>query len=164
MTKDSFIKMLESHYVAIKNEYFSSVTEEHLTKWPQQDIYNDGWNVFGLRFQGYDIKPAHDQCPVISKIIKDHSNLIDTLGFSILNPGTIITPHKGITDTVLRCHMGIQVPEGDCAIKVDGVDHKWQNGIAFIFDDTLEHSAWNKTNEKRIVMLMDLKKTELEDA
>ncbi len=158
MNTQFFLNVLQSNYEAIKNEFNSVASEDLYTEWPQKSIYNQGWNVFGLRFQAIDLPEAHEMCPVISGLISRYDDLIDTLGFSVLNPGTVIHPHKGITDTVLRCHMGISVPEGDCAIRVGDEIYKWQNGVAFVFDDTLEHEAWNKTDQKRIVMLMDLNK------
>ena len=50
------------------------------------------------------------------------------------------------------------MPEGDCCLKVGGKVRKWKEGESFIFDDTIEHEAWNRTNEDRIVLLMDLNK------
>ncbi len=158
-----FIKALEKEYVKIKEEFQSVASENIYTKWPEEFLYNEGWNVFGLRFQKNDIKEAHLLCPVISGLIKKYDTLIDSLGFSSLNPGTIIKPHIGYTNKVLRCHMGIIVPKGDCALKVAERIIKWKEGSAFIFDDTEQHEAWNKTEQKRVVMLIDLVKDVLYD-
>lgn len=156
--KSGILKAFEDQYAAIKREYDTVVSSDLLQKWPEKDIYNEGWNVFGLRFQNSDMAPAHAICPVLSGITKKYSSVIHTIGFSVLNPGTIISPHVGYTSEVLRCHMGISVPEGDCCLKVGGVTRKWKNGEAFIFDDTITHEAWNKTSEIRVVMLVDLVK------
>ncbi|MGN6510200.1 MAG: aspartyl/asparaginyl beta-hydroxylase domain-containing protein [Chitinophaga sp.] len=154
----SFLRDLESQFENIRNEYRSVASQRLYMQWPETFLYNEGWNVFGLRFAGKNIESAHAICPAISAFINRHDSLIETAGFSILEPGTIIKPHVGYTDRVLRCHLGIQIPEGDCRLRVAGIEKKWKEGEAFIFDDTFVHDAWNKTGEVRIVMLLDLVK------
>jgi beta-hydroxylase len=87
--------------------------------------------------------------------------LIWTAGFLVLNPGTIIKPHCGVSSDVLRCHLGIKVPEGDCCLRVDGEILKWHNGKVIIFDDTRQHEAWNMTSESRVILLLDLIRSHL---
>jgi beta-hydroxylase len=84
--------------------------------------------------------------------------MIRTAGFSRLEPHTEIAPHKGYTGDVLRFHLGIDIPDGDCALIVDGVTKKWKNGEILIFDDTFEHSAHNRTDHPRTVLLLDIYK------
>ena len=155
---DIFTNSLTEKHALIKNEFVIAVTEDKYLEWPESYLYNHGWNVFGLRFQYNDIFDAHSLCPVLSDFIKQHDTLIETAGFSILSPGTIINPHVGFSSDVLRCHLGIKIPEGDCCLKVGGMVRKWKEAESFIFDDTIEHEAWNRTSEDRIVLLMDLNK------
>ena len=75
-----------------------------------------------------------------------------------MNPGCEIYPHHGYTGDVLRCHLGLIVPEGDCCLKVDDEVKSWKEGEILFFDDTKRHSAWNKTNDIRIILLTDLKR------
>lgn len=154
----SFIEDLERHYPHIKEEFLRVVSEDLCVQWPERFLYNEGWNVFGLRFQYQDLPEAHALCPYISRLVKKYDRMIETAGFSILSPGTVIRPHVGYSHEVLRCHLGIQVPPGDCCLRVGAATWKWKEGRAFIFDDTIEHEAWNRTDQKRIVMLLDLKK------
>jgi aspartyl/asparaginyl beta-hydroxylase (cupin superfamily) len=157
-----FIKALEIQFPAIKAEYQAVINNGMYVGWPERFLYNEGWNVFGLRFQRSDHPEAHAICPVLSSFIKTHDALLQTVGFSMLNPGTVIHPHVGYTNTVLRCHMGIIVPEGDCCLRVGKDICTWQEGKAFVFDDTIEHEAWNKTNGQRVVLLMDLERSALQ--
>lgn len=160
---------LEANYLEIKKE-FNSVPADLHKEWPRkslasgadgvvgqvENIHNGGWNIFGLRFRWRDLEKAQECCPVSSSIIKKHNKIIHSAGFSMLDANTVIKPHVGITNKVLRCHLGITIPNGDCAIKVDNKTFYWQEGKAFIFDDTLTHEAWNKTEYKRVIMLLDL--------
>jgi aspartyl/asparaginyl beta-hydroxylase (cupin superfamily) len=69
---------------------------------------------------------------------------------------THINPHRGPTNMRVRCHLGIKVPDGDCAIRVGGETRRWQEGRCLVFDDSLVHEAWNHTDEDRIVLIVDL--------
>lgn len=153
-----FLKDLEAAYPAIKKEFLETTTSKDYQQMRLKTIYNTGWSTFGLRWFRRDLKEGHTKCPVFSSLVKEYDDLIESIGFSIMAPGTIIYPHVGFTDSVLRCHLGIEVPEGDCCIRVDKHYRKWQEGAAFIFDDTLEHEAWNKTTHQRIIVLADLDK------
>jgi aspartyl/asparaginyl beta-hydroxylase (cupin superfamily) len=74
---------------------------------------------------------------------------------SKLNPGTHIKAHRGPTNLRLRCHLGIQIPTGDCGLKVDGETRHWKEGKCLVFDDSLEHEAWNYGSMPRMVLIID---------
>ena len=76
-----------------------------------------------------------------------------TAGFSFLAPGTVIRPHIGYSGEVLRCHLGLIVPEG-CALRVGAETRNWDAGKRLVFDDTVEHEAWNSGAEGRAVLLI----------
>jgi aspartate beta-hydroxylase len=46
------------------------------------------------------------------------------------------------------------VPD-DCAIRVGGEEHAWKEGQCVTFDDTFEHEAWNRSDQTRVVLIMD---------
>lgn len=156
-----FTKDLAADFEEIKREFRKAAQNEVFSLWPETYLYNKGWNVFGLRFQGQDVREAQEICPVSAAFIKKYDSLVDTFGFSSLSPGTILYPHTGYTDKVLRCHMGIDVPEGDCYLRVGGEKRQWKEGVVFMFDDTIEHEAWNKTDCDRIVLLIDVHRAQL---
>ena len=74
--------------------------------------------------------------------------------FSVLTPGTHILPHRGVTNTRLVTHLPLIVPE-NCALNVGGELHAWQEGRCVSFDDTFEHEAWNRSDQTRVVLIMD---------
>jgi aspartate beta-hydroxylase len=90
-----------------------------------------------------------DTLPLVR--IRDHAP--ETL-FSVLSPGTHILPHTGVTNTRLVTHLPLIVPP-DCAIRVGGVEHVWQEGRCVTFDDTYEHEAWNRSEQTRVVLILD---------
>lgn len=130
-----------------------------LREWPEK-INNGGWKVGGAtRWQGRDLKNA----PQAAKLIVDQfSDLIVNAGYSVLEPGARITPHVGYTDQVLRFHFGLSCPRGDCQISINGYHYRWSVGEAMLFDDTVIHWAWNNTEFRRVILLLDLRKDELD--
>jgi aspartate beta-hydroxylase len=75
--------------------------------------------------------------------------------FSILKAGAHIPPHTGVTNTRTIIHLPLVVPP-DCSFRVGGETRKWIDGQAFAFDDTIEHEAWNRSNQQRIVLILDV--------
>lgn len=75
--------------------------------------------------------------------------------FSVFTPGTHLLPHRGVTNTRVVGHLPLIVPP-DCALRVGGEDHAWQEGRVVVFDDTYEHEAWNRSDQLRVVLIFDL--------
>jgi aspartate beta-hydroxylase len=75
--------------------------------------------------------------------------------FSILDARTRIPPHTGVNNTRLIVHLPLIIPPG-CGFRVGGEQREWQAGKAFVFDDTIEHTAWNDSDEPRAVFIFDI--------
>lgn len=78
-----------------------------------------------------------------------------TAFFSILKPGAHIPPHTGVSNTRAIIHLPLVVPPG-CEFRVGAETRPWVEGEAFAFDDTIEHEAWNRGSEPRIVLIFDV--------
>lgn len=112
------------------------------------------WKTYTFRFFGIDHKPNLDSCPTIKKILHEIPEIV-TAEFSLLEPDTHILPHRGYSNQVLRAHLGLLVPIGDIGIRVNNETKVWTEGGILIFDDSLEHEAWNKTKKQRVVFMFD---------
>jgi aspartate beta-hydroxylase len=75
--------------------------------------------------------------------------------FSLLDARSRIPPHTGVNNTRLIVHLPLIVPEG-CGFRVGGETRAWEPGKAFVFDDTIEHEAWNDSDAPRAVMIFDI--------
>lgn len=82
--------------------------------------------------------------------------------FSMLEPHTQIAPHHGDTNAIVRCHLGLKIPESlpICGMKVGTELKSWENGKVMIFCDAYLHSAFNNSNQKRYVLIVDIIKTD----
>ena len=75
--------------------------------------------------------------------------------FSVLKPHTRIPPHTGVANVRLVMHLPLIVPPG-CGFRVGNVTREWKVGEAFVFDDTIEHEAWNDSDQTRVVLIADV--------
>jgi aspartyl/asparaginyl beta-hydroxylase (cupin superfamily) len=85
-----------------------------------------------------------------------------TIMFSLLRAGARIAPHTGTHNTRLTCHLPLIVPPR-CGFRVGNEVRKWEEGKLLIFDDTIEHEAWNDSAEDRVVLIFDIWRPELSD-
>lgn len=80
--------------------------------------------------------------------------------WSLLKPGTHIQPHHGLLNTRLICHLPLLAPDG-CALRVGAQTRAWRAGEMLIFDDSIEHEAWNRGTETRVVLLFEVWRPEI---
>jgi len=73
---------------------------------------------------------------------------------SILKAGKTIPPHTGVTNIRSIVHLPLIVPS-DCGFRVGGETRQWREGEAFVFDDTIEHEAWNRSDQDRALLILD---------
>jgi aspartyl/asparaginyl beta-hydroxylase (cupin superfamily) len=78
-----------------------------------------------------------------------------TVMFSLLRPGTRIPAHSGVNNIRLTCHLPLIVPP-DCRFRVGNEVREWHEGKLLVFDDTIEHEAWNESEEDRVVLIFDI--------
>jgi ornithine lipid ester-linked acyl 2-hydroxylase len=147
---------LEANWDVIYQE-LANLRGEHFIDWSERYLYKDGWTTFGLYAYGIAIGKNCALCPKTTQLIEKIPHLM-TAGFSSLAPGTHISPHTGYPEGVLRCHLGLVIPDENpevLALRVGDQLRPWQTGKCLVFDDTLEHEAWNRSDRTRIVMLLD---------
>lgn len=80
--------------------------------------------------------------------------------FSLLRPGARIPPHTGILNTRLIVHLPLVVPP-NCQLRVGNDTRTWEEGKAWVFDDTIEHEAWNASGQTRVILLLEIWRPEL---
>ncbi len=83
-----------------------------------------------------------------------------TVFFSSLRPGARIAAHTGTHNTRLTCHLPLIVPP-KCGIRVGNEVRTWEEGKLLIFDDFIEHEAWNESSQDRVVLIFDIWRPEL---
>jgi aspartyl/asparaginyl beta-hydroxylase (cupin superfamily) len=73
----------------------------------------------------------------------------------VLAPRTRIPPHTGVTNARATVHLPLVVPPG-CGFRVGPETREWVPGSAWVFDDTIEHEAWNESDLPRLILIFDV--------
>ena len=131
-----------------------------------EDIERTGrWGVLFFLEMGRRHEDNLARCPTLRWIVEHHRTLTTHAGLmylSCLDPGTRVAPHRGPTNVRLRCHLGLEVPDG-CGIRIGGVSGRWDEGRCIVFDDSFEHDVWNDGDRRRVVLVLDLWHPDLSD-
>ena len=119
------------------------------------------WSAYFLWNQSQP-QPGHiARCPVTARTLEDVvprcrvSGRAPTAFFSILDPDTRIPAHTGVTNTRLTVHLPLVVPP-NCGFRVGATTREWVPGRAWVFDDTIEHEAWNLSDTPRAILIFDI--------
>jgi aspartate beta-hydroxylase len=119
------------------------------------------WSAYFLWNQSQP-NPAHiARCPATARILQETvprchvGGRAPTAFFSILDPNTRIPPHTGVTNTRLTVHLPLIVPPA-CGFRVGATTREWVADEAWVFDDTIEHEAWNLSDTPRAILIFDI--------
>lgn len=117
------------------------------------------WKSFFLHGYGYKVEENCRRCPITAELVATIPGL-NSAFFSILEPGTHIPRHRGVTKAILTGHLGLIVPkaEGKCRMQLDEEMLHWREGRMLVFDDTFHHEVWNDTDELRAVLLIQFRR------
>jgi hypothetical protein len=149
---------LESHFPVIRDELLGLDASRFQPESERIDRRGD-WDVVFLYERGRRHDDVCGACPVTVRGIDTFPAMRTAAGLiyvSRMRGDTHIAAHRGPTNLRLRCHLGLQVPAGDCAIRVGTETRQWETGRCLVFDDFFEHEAWNHTEEDRLVLIVDL--------
>jgi aspartyl/asparaginyl beta-hydroxylase (cupin superfamily) len=126
---------------------------------------NPAWSAFYLWKHGELVQENAARCPKTVAAFADLplawvKNRSPSVLFSLLRPGAHIPPHTGEVNTRLICHLPLIVPP-DCSLRVGNETRLVVEGKAWLFDDTIEHEAWNRSRETRVILLFEIWRPEL---
>ncbi len=128
---------------------------------------NPDWGAYYLVKQGQPVPDHVDRCPATFAALAALGDLArpapaPSILFSRLAPGAAIPPHHGQYNTRLICHLPLIVPP-QCGFRVGNEVREWRPGRLLIFDDTIEHEAWNLSDRERIILIFEIWRPELSD-
>lgn len=118
------------------------------------------WSGYHLLLGGERVEDHCRRCPrtmeAIAILPQPHvAGRSPAAMFSVLRPRTRIPPHHGIANTRLVLHLPLILPDG-CGFRVGNETRSWRIGEAWVFDDTVEHEAWNDSDQSRTILICDL--------
>lgn len=156
--------MLEAHWTDIRSELdairsnggeilpLARVSPDH------KRVAGDGkWKSFVFEAYGYGVPANRALCPRTSALLDRVPGLVLAM-FSIMEPGTHVPLHTGVSKALLNGHLALEIPSGDCGIEVGGEVRRWDEGKLLLLDDTFPHQVWNNTRKVRVVLLLQIRR------
>ena len=149
-------------YSGIRNEFNEMRSASAFRAQHRTSQMKGSWDVYYFFAFGRKTIANCRSCPKTTYLIQKVPGAASggIILFSSLSPGFHVSPHCGTSNTRLRCHLGIKIPEG-CSIRVGSEERLWSEGQCLVFDDSFEHEAWNRSDEDRWVLLLDFWHPEL---
>ncbi len=157
--KWGWLKDAEKLFPVVKAEIETllSTKNNSLEPYFNSSLTTGKWEVLNFYFWGEMNEKNCAACPELNRLLKTIPGLL-TATVSKLSPHTEIHPHMGDTNLIARCHLGLVIPAQlpDCGIDVNNEQRSWQEGKWIIFCDAFTHSAWNRTDQPRFVLIVDV--------
>lgn len=170
-----WIKELEANTRTIKDELLAIIQDETLARTAEPYVnYSDSvpldqwrelnrsmrWSGFHFYYFGKTYQENCARCPKTVELLSHFPQPVipgksPAALFSVLQPHTHIPPHTGVSNTRLLCHLPLIVPPG-CTFRVGNETRAWEEGKAWVFDDTIEHEARNDSDLVRIILIFDI--------
>jgi aspartyl/asparaginyl beta-hydroxylase (cupin superfamily) len=157
----------------LKNDLddFRAYVQTHLSTAPLETnkplVGSKDWSVLNLCENGWLAPDLIQRCPrtweaVLQAPLMRIPGFGPVVVFSMLKAGAHIARHTGMYNMRLTCHLPLIVPPG-CRFRVGNEVREWEEGKLLIFDDTIDHEAWNDSSADRVVLIFDIWRPELSE-
>ena len=128
--------------------------------------YGPEWKTLGLQDRGLWDGDNVDSFPKTVALLGQCNVPCQEAFFARQGPKSGIKPHSDFNNFILTAHLAVDVPEGQCWIRVGDDKHYWKNGKMCAFDTSIFHSTFNEAETDRFVLLIrfwhpDLTETEV---
>ena len=162
LIRDEFLAVLQAEDGF--TPYLTYSQDQPLNQWVELNN-SPRWSAFHLLKDGLPVEGNAAKCPATMAALKgtpqpDQPGRTPVAMFSLLKPRTRIPPHVGVSNARLVTHLPLIIPPG-CGFRVGNQSRQWVPGQAWVFDDTIEHEAWNDSEQLRVVLIFDIWHPEL---
>ena len=138
--------------------YVAFGSTDPVNQWAELN-HSDRWSSWFFWKDGVPQSANMASCPRSAAVLGtlpmlDIPGKAPSVMFSVLAPHTKIPPHHGSSNIRVTVHLPLIVPSG-CGFRVGGDTRLWCEGKPWAFDDTIEHGAWNDSDQPRIILILD---------
>ena len=170
-----WLAQLEAATPAIREEFLRAFQEDNaefepyvnypagtpVNQWAELNR-SPRWSALHFWRDGERIEDVCARCPATAAAVEavpkiEIPNFSPNVLYSLLAPHTRIPPHTSSTNIRLIVHLPLIVPgPGLCRFRVGNETREWQEGKAWVFDDTIDHEAWNDSDHLRVILMIDV--------
>ena len=170
-TKYKWAKQLESKWRVVSKELAASLRDSKKLSASGNNVwggldesiveYGTGWKTLPLCDRTvWDATNSALFPKTCALLTKSKVPLVEAF-FAKMEPNSEIKPHSDMCNFVLTCHLGIDVPEGECDLTVGDTTVEWRNGKVMLFDTSILHKAENRADVTRYILMMRVYHPEL---
>ncbi len=139
--------------------YIAYADDQPVEQWAELN-HSPRWSAYHLWKDGHPVSEHVARCRATMRLLEGcprpfQAGRTPVAMFSVLRPHTRIPPHVGASNARLVCHLPLVVPP-DCGFRVGNSTRQWTEGRAWVFDDTIEHEAWNNSSQERAILIWDV--------
>ena len=139
--------------------YITFPPEAPVNQWGELN-HSQKWTSLFLWRDGAKQDDICERCPGTAALLESlpmarQPGFAPTAVFSALQAHTHIPPHTGSANVRLLCHLPLILP-GPARFRVGNTTRDWKMGQAWVFDDTIEHEAWNDADALRVILIFDI--------
>jgi aspartyl/asparaginyl beta-hydroxylase (cupin superfamily) len=125
------------------------------------------WSAFYLCRDGVTVEENAAQCPRTMAALANAplpriKGREPSVFFSVLKPRLHVAAHHGRLNTMLTCHLPLEVPAG-ASLRVGDDQREWRYGKAWAFDDSIEHEWRNPGDGTLSVLSFDVWRPEISE-
>ena len=155
------LKIIESNWEKIRDEVLEFERKageiRGMDSYSPSEVKGGRWGNIILKHYMWKFFWNMKNFPLTTSLIESIPNC-SFAAFSVLYPKAHIQPHYGDTNGVIRVHLGLIIPDKYPAIglKVNDIGKGLQEGKFLCYPDVKKHEAWNYSDHKRYILILDL--------
>jgi len=117
------------------------------------------WKSFFFQGYGFHSQANEARCPRVVDAIGRIPGVVVAF-LSIMEPGTHVPRHRGLTKSWLNCHLPLILPNDGkrCEIAINDEIRQWSEGEWLVFDETYPHEVWNESSQPRVMLLLQVQR------
>lgn len=131
----------------------------------------DAWKTQGIKYSNprakqfsreLDQPETRQNFPTAVALTEKYGDDCPISCYSIIESNAVIERHTGIENRdneFIRIHIPLIIPEGDIFFECEGVEIDWTD--LWAFDNQLVHSAHNTSPHRRLIYLIDVRRSTL---
>ena len=124
-----------------------------LDRWRELN-HSSRWSAYHFYEKAKPVEVRHRRAPAtLAQVPQTEVALRSPCArYSALMPRTRIPPRTGVPNFRLVAHLPLVVPPG-CGLRVGAETREWRVGEGWVVDDTIEHEAWNDSDQPRYILI-----------
>lgn len=162
----SWTKEFQDNFENINQELHNYLRNNNLETYFNTSMVNNQevWKTFSLISWDIEFFKRKKEFPILMSIISKYPEIL-SVSFNQLEANGKILPHCGDTNGIYRCHFGIEIPDElpSCGFRVRDEFRSWKKGEWIIFLDAYIHEAFNLSQKKRIILVVDVLRDEFKN-